>query len=419
MRSKGRKILTDRRAVLRGMGALGVSASGLAFSGPGFAAAPDGSRVVLVLLRGGLDGLGLLVPYGEADYPKLRRRLALPPPGRDGSGVVPLDDGFGLNPAASPLLRFWREGSLALLPAVSTSYRGTSHFEAQAVLESGSDDTGAVSEGWLARVSASLGGVTDSALPRVIAVDGPVPAILQGTDIAPWRPSYLPPATLGLIEKTVLLYRDDPVFAPLLADVLDKRSSIARSLGRSHRSGDLGPDLNAGTVASFSVLAGLAGQTMARPDGPQVAVLQVGGWDTHFGQGGLDGRLSRQLAGLAGGLVDLADNLGPAWDRTVVVVVSEFGRTVAVNRTGGTGHGEGGVAMVLGGRVNGGRTIGDWPGIAANELAENGGLKATMDVRSIFKAVLRDHLGIDGKNLGNRIFPASASATPIDGLIKA
>jgi uncharacterized protein (DUF1501 family) len=167
---------------------------------------------------------------------------------------------------------------------------------------------------------------------------------------------------------------------------------------------------------SFKPLAEAAGKLLAAPDGPRIAALEMGGWDTHVGQGSIAGRLAQNLAGLADGLSALATALGPAWKQTVLVAITEFGRTVAVNGSGGTDHGTASVALVMGGAVRGGKLRGDWPGL--DRLEENRDLRVATDARAVMKGVLRDHLGIDGAIIDRKVFPDAPGLKPMDGLVQ-
>jgi uncharacterized protein (DUF1501 family) len=168
-----------------------------------------------------------------------------------------------------------------------------------------------------------------------------------------------------------------------------------------------------------SGVAHMAATLMRSEGGPEVAVIEASGWDTHANQGGAKGALAQRLAGLDAALRALADELGSLWPQTAVLVVTEFGRTAAMNGTRGTDHGTGGCAFLVGGAVSGGRVMADWPGLASTALLENRDLRPTLDLRSIFKSVLNEHLHVDARTLATRIFPDSSGARPLQGLIRA
>ncbi len=163
----------------------------------------------------------------------------------------------------------------------------------------------------------------------------------------------------------------------------------------------------------------MASELMRSDGGPEIAVIEAGGWDTHANQGGAKGLLATRLAGLDLGLKSLADGLGPLWPQTAVLVVTEFGRTAEVNGTRGTDHGTGGCAFLVGGAVRGGRVVTDWPGLQRTALLDNRDLKPTLDLRSVFKGVLDEHLHVDANTLAKRVFPDSSGARPLQGLIRA
>jgi uncharacterized protein (DUF1501 family) len=171
--------------------------------------------------------------------------------------------------------------------------------------------------------------------------------------------------------------------------------------------------------ARISGVARMAAALMRSEGGPEVAVIEASGWDTHANQGGARGALAQRLTGLDKALRTLADELGPLWPRTAVLVVTEFGRTAAMNGTRGTDHGTGGCAFLAGGAVRGGRVLADWPGLARTALLDNRDLRPTLDLRSVFKAVLDEHLRVDAKTLATRIFPDSSGARPLQGLMRA
>ncbi|WP_425406067.1 DUF1501 domain-containing protein [Hwanghaeella sp.] len=403
----GKPILhPNRRNVLAGGAAAAIVASqGLTFS---VAAAPGNKRLVVVLLRGGLDGLALIPPFGDSNYAALRGDLALPRANTDG-GVLDLDGFFGLHPAAESLLPFWAAGELAIAPAIATDYRGTSHFAAQDALETGS--AGGGTTGWLNRAVAALNGNG----AQGVAVSDDLPLILQGPGAAraatpPPRPHRNP----GFFRQVQLLYGDDTLFSSMIVQGERERQRTTETVTEEDVQSGRGAD----RAQFLPTSAALAGKMLAAEDGPRIAVLEASGWDTHWKQGGMEGRLARSFAGLASGLAVLAGALGPAWKDTVVVVASEFGRTVKPNVHGGTDHGLATVSMILGGAVAGGKAIGKWPGLSEGKLDGSGGLPASLDTRSLFKTVLVQHMGINGNAVSSTILPGSGSVPAIPNLIR-
>jgi uncharacterized protein (DUF1501 family) len=374
------------------------------------AAAPTERRLVVVLLRGALDGLAAVAPLSDPRYRELRGSLALPAVGEDG-GCLALDSVFALNPALVAIHPYWGKGELLFVHAAGNGYRTRSHFDAQDLMETGLAAKTGQSDGWLNRALAVLDPAAgDRRLG--IAVGGAVPLLLRGkTRVASWEPPGLAEASPEFLTILAGLYATDPLLGPALGDGLRGQSMSAAVLGDGGKRGPqgFGPK-------SFSPIAEAAGRLLAAADGPRIAALEMNGWDTHVGQGSTAGRLAQNLAGLADGLQALANALGPAWRDTVVVAVTEFGRTVAVNGTGGTDHGTASVALVMGGAVRGGAMHGAWPGLGT--LEDNRDLRVATDARAIVKGVLRDHLGIDRATIDRRVFPDAAALKPMDGLIR-
>lgn len=401
-------IRLDRRALLSG-GALSLAmmtAGGrMAWA---VAAAPTDQRFVLVILRGAMDGLGAVPPYGDPDYASSRPNIALGAPG-GAEGSLDLGGFFGLNPGLKPIHPWFASNELLVVHAVAGAYRGRSHFDAQDLLESGGATPHAMDTGWLNRALASLRG---SGEPMGLALGQTVPLALRGSaPVSSWAPDVLPAANGDLLAQLGELYRHDPVLSVALQEGL---ATQARVEGM----GDAGGGRGDGAKA-FVAMATMAGKMLAAPTGPRIATLEIGGWDTHVGQGAANGRLGRQLAVLADGLVALRAGLGDAWGRTVILAATEFGRTVAANGTGGTDHGTGGAAFLMGGAVAGGRVVANWPGLSRDKLLEGRDLAPTTDLRSVAKAVLNQHLGIATAALDTSVFPDSRGVAATPGLIRS
>lgn len=397
----------NRRSVLTGAAAATViAAQGVTFS---VAAAPGNKRLVVVLLRGGLDGLALFPPFGDSNYEKMRAGLALPRANTDG-GVLDLDGFFGLHPAAEDLLSFWADDELAVAPAAATGYRGGSHFAAQDALETGASGGGSAT-GWLNRAVGALGG----AAGKGITVSDSLPLILRGPgDTAAATPPPRPYRNPGFFRQVQLLYGDDTLFSSMIVQGERDRQRTTDTVTEE----DVQSGRGANRAQFLPIAAAMAGKLLASEDGPRIAVLEADGWDTHWDQGGMDGRLARSFSGLASGLSVLASALGPAWRETVVLVASEFGRTVKPNVHGGTDHGLATSAMMLGGAVAGGKILGQWPGLSDGKLHESGGVTPSIDTSSLFKTVLINHMGIGGNTVASTILPGTASKPVIPGLIR-
>lgn len=397
-----------RRDVLRQGGAL--AALGLLSGVPkiSFANLPTENRFVLVILRGALDGLAAVAPYGDPAYASMRTGLALANPGEEG-GVIDLDGFFGLHPSMAPLHTLYANKQLAMVHAVSSPYRERSHFDAQNLLENGTLQPGG-HVGWLNKFLVGMQAKEGGA----IALNQQVPLVLQGqVQVASWTPKkHAPDESSAYMQSLKAMYAQDPVLAQTFAEGMRIQTLAEASLTKD----DMMASGNAKGPEALAQSVQAAGAFLARADGPRVAVLEVGGWDTHLRQGTVNGQFATRLADLSRGLAAFPAALGAVWDKTVVVVVTEFGRTVRMNGTGGTDHGTGSVSFVMGGRVNGGKVYGQWPGLAEAKLYQNRDLMPTTDMRSIFKTALYSHMGVPNATL-DTIFPESGPAGMIPGLL--
>ena len=395
--------MVDRRTLLRTSLQLTLLAP---FARLANAAADKNSRFVLVILRGALDGLAACAPYAESQYHNLRGPLALGAPGTEG-GVLKLDGTFGLHPSLTNLHALYQARELTVLHAVATPYRERSHFDAQKVLEAGKLTPAATDGGWLNRALAAMHSAGDKR--GAVALNDTVPLVLRGNvEVNTWAPSRLPNADEDLLARVRRLYEAvDPPLASKLNEALD-----ARAIAGDAANGQMG----GGSQQPVTPLVNAAARFLKSPEGPRIAVIDVGGWDTHANQGGAQGNLATRLKGLDAGIQTLKTELGPVWADTTVLVVTEFGRTVAVNGTRGTDHGTAGVAFLAGGGIKGGRVVSDWPGLAARELYENRDLKPTIDLRRVFKSVLAERFGVAESALERAVFPDSANAAPLEHL---
>jgi uncharacterized protein (DUF1501 family) len=379
-----------------------------------FAALPDDRRFIVVVLRGGLDGLAAVPAHGDPDYADLRGALALP---QSGPGApIDLDGLFGLHPSLPNLSEMWRERELAIFHNVSTPYRDRSHFDAQNVLETGAAKPHLVNDGWLNRALAPL--ALDGG-NGALAVSPSPPLLLEGASrVTSWVPSRMAAADEDFLARVGALYAGDPVLGSALQQALVTRAAATTSAHDAPSD----PMRTATGPAAGGPIASLmqgAGKILAADNGPRIAVFDISGWDTHFNQGAGDGQLARRLQALDEGLAALKMALGPLWNKTAVVAASEFGRTVAVNGTGGTDHGTAGVAFLFGGAVAGGSVHAEWTGLNPAGLKDGRDLPARTDMRALFKAVLSDHFRISKQALDEHVFPDSAAVTPLHGLIRA
>ena len=391
--------MIDRRRLLFGLGALSL----VGIHRVAAAKAPGDARLVVVLLRGGLDGLAAVPPVGDPAYAAARGGLALP-----ADAVTKLDGTFGLHPALASLVPLWQRGDLLPVQAVGLAYRGRSHFDAQDLLENGTDTPHGAPDGWLAR---ALLRRPDARPDDALALARTAPLLLRGeTPVSSYDPGGGAGPSERLLNEVEALWEGDPVLEPALAKAMDLRAQLEDGAPMAAGGGKAGAAQRA---------LGVLGTLLVKDDGPRVAAIELGGWDSHQAEGGLEGGLATRLRGLGEGLAGLATALAPVWDRTVVLAISEFGRTVAPNGTKGTDHGTGGLALLAGGAVAGGRVAGDWPGLAPEQRFEGRDLRTTTDARALFKGVLRDHLGLDRADLDRFVFPGSGAVKPIDGLIRS
>jgi uncharacterized protein (DUF1501 family) len=399
---------------LLGGSALTAAIGGVPFS---LAHAATDKRLVVVVLRGALDGLAAVPPYADPAYREVRGNLALPAPGAP-EGALDLDGRFGLHPALRPLDEWYRARELLVVHAVATPYRSRSHFDGQDLLENGGTRVRGVQDGWLNRALTLLerGDARRSRLG--LAVGQTVPLMLRGqTPVSSWAPPDMPELHGEFLARVARMYRADPVLGPAINEGIRAQAMTGEVIG-SDRQAQMDPAANRGP-RNIARAADAVGRLLASAQGPRVAVLELGGWDTHAGQGVINGRLANQLRNLAEGLAALRAALGAAWSNAAVAVVTEFGRTVAPNGTGGTDHGTGTVAFLLGGRINGGRVVTQWPGLAQNRLFEGRDLTPTADLRSVMKPLLARHLGLAQDAVDRVVFPDSASAAPLPDLIRA
>jgi uncharacterized protein (DUF1501 family) len=398
--------MLTRRKLLQRL-SLGVLASGLPTIS--LARANTDVRFVLFILRGAVDGLALAAPYGDGNYRGLRGELALDTPGGD-EGLLKLDGLFGLHPSLRNTHQFFRDGEALLVHAVASPYRERSHFDGQDVLENGSDEAGFVRDGWLNRAIGPLAGSPGK--ESAIALAQNTPLVLRGDNsVTSWMPSRLPGTSEDTLRRIERLYANDDFFSTRLRQALNSQA-IAGDMG------SMLDDRRNNELAQWKTIAAAAAKFLSAPDGPRIAVLEAGGWDTHANQGAQAGYLANRLAALDDALASLRHGLGEDWSNTVVAVVTEFGRTVSVNGTRGTDHGTAGAALLLGGAIDGGRVIADWPGIGKKDLFEGRDLYPTTDLRSVFKGILLDHLQLPEAHVANQVFPGSSTARPTEGLIR-
>jgi uncharacterized protein (DUF1501 family) len=404
--------ITSRRRFLLRAGALAASA---AIPEALFAHTGGSSRLVVVILRGALDGLAAVPPHGDPAYAGLHRELAIAAPGGP-DGALALNSIFGLHPSLAFLHERFAAGELIVFNAACSPYRDRSHFDGQNVLENGLTKPIGTADGWLNRALAALPRRTGRAPDRAVAISQNVPLILRGeAAVISKSPQTTPDVDEDLLARLADLYSKDDWFSARLSEaVLTEKMVDGAAAGAMDKT-----SVRAGYPDRAGAVARMAADLMRGDGGPEIAVIEASGWDTHANQGGATGALATRLAGLDNALKSLADGLGPLWPQTAVLVVTEFGRTAAVNGTRGTDHGTGGCAFLVGGAVRGGQVIADWPGLSHRSLLDNRDLLPTLDLRSVFKGVLDEHMHVDAKTLAKRVFPDSSGARPLQGLIRA
>lgn len=359
-----------------------------------FAAAPGENRLVVIVLRGAMDGLDLLRPLGDPTLRKLRPRLtkqALNDP-------LDLDGFFVLHPACAGLMPLWQAGELAFATAVATPYRSRSHFVGQDFLENGGDAPGGgltpSADGWLNRALQLMPG---SRAEMAVAIGQEPLLILEGR--APSR-HWLPVADSALsaqgLDLLGDLYAGDATFAAAYAEALALRDETE----------EIDPKEKKDMLGQY-----VADRLNAEA---RIAAFSFSGWDTHHNQ---EGAITRRLTELSNLLLTLKADLGANWDRTAILALTEFGRTAAENGTAGTDHGTGGTAILAGGAVRGGRIHGDWPGLDEANLLDRRDLMPTADVRGHAASLLYEMFGLRLSDLASNVFPGLDLTTP-HGLVR-
>ena len=389
--------LTRRNALAAVLGAgVGVTFLGARASAQDFTQ----KKLVVIVARGAMDGLSVTVPFGDPNYQALRQDIAIPV-----DKVLTLDSTFGLHPKLKTLYALHQAGQARMAPAVAIPQRIRSHFEAQDLLETGGAQMYAASTGWLNR---TLQAAQPGRPIKALSIGAQEPLILRGpVQAESWSPGgRITPNTNRVANALMDLYADDALLGPALATGL-KVEDQANTLNG-------GKPLGGGDVKAFAVTAA---KFLTAPDGPSIAVLSLDGFDTHARQGAAEGQLAGRLGIMDDVIAGLQQGMGDQWKNTVVVIATEFGRTARINGTAGTDHGTASTVILAGGALKPGGIVGDWPTLAQDKLFENRDLAPTLDVRSVFKGVLVEHMGVDGRALETIVFPNSRDAQPVRGLI--
>jgi uncharacterized protein (DUF1501 family) len=403
----------SRRSLIGGGAAAGLAVT---FLGGCAYAASEGDlskkKLVVLICRGAMDGLSVTAPVGDRNYMALRQDIAIPGFGQPG-GALKLDGTFGLHPRLAKVHDLYLDGQVRFAPAVATPDRERSHFEAQDVLENGSTAAFGVSSGWLNR---ALQAMAPARKVSAMAIGEETPLILQGkVQCSAWAPGSRAEVDPRLPEILTDLYADDPLLGPALAAGLQTAVMADAAGGGLPMGGKL--KTYAGKPEAAKAVGVSLGKLMSAEGGPQVAAMSLYGFDTHHGQGASEGALALRLTSLDATIDGLHEGLGPNWNNTVVMVVTEFGRTARMNGTRGTDHGTASTALLIGGGVRKGGLIGDWPTLDQARLFENRDTAPTLDMRGLFKGVLGDHLAVDRAQLDTLVFPSSGDVRATQGLV--
>lgn len=377
----------ERRDFLKTMCAGGIATFG--FPTVLFAHVRQRGRFVFVLLRGGFDGLAALVPSGDPAYRAVRGSLAF-----DDADLVPLTGAFALAPGLAPLRTFWDAGELVALHALAIPYRTRSHFDGQAVLETGLERPGGASDGWLNRLLQVIPGERSG-----IAIAAGMPRSMTGSfPVQTWSPARLGVVSDAYLERLAVLYRADGTLHGPFEAALQQREVVGEEPMARGGGGGRG---------GITPLMQAAARILRQATGPNVAAVELSGWDTHANQGVAGGALDRLLRQLADALVAFRTEMGDSWTDTTVVVMTEFGRTARPNGTRGTDHGTAGAGFVIGPGVARSAVLADWPGLGERALYEGRDIAPTLDTRAVLKGATAAAFDLTAAQ-AERVFPDSS-----------
>jgi len=382
------RIMMNRRNILS---ALGASAATFALPNMAFANSGGSKKFIFILQRGAADGLMALAPTGDPAFEDMRGSFV-----RDLEASHKVDSYFTMHGALNNMERLYAKKQLVLAHAISSSYRDRSHFDGQNVLETGGAAPYVLNTGWLNR----LIGLLPDGRRKAIGLGQTLPLALRGEYAAA---SFTPNATLDphadLLSQVSDLYSDNPLLSSAWEQALQTRDMVG-DVGKIGR-------------RDFAAIGELMSRLIKGPEGANIATYETTGWDTHTGQ---SFRSKTELGRLDSFIAALQTGLGDDWDNTVVVVATEFGRTVRMNGTQGTDHGTGSLAYILGGAVRGGRVISDWPGIGSSNLLDGRDLMPTTSLEMMLAGVIGDHFKLDSEKVSRELFPGSIDGTPVTGI---
>lgn len=344
-----------------------------------------GKRFVFIMQRGAADGLATVAPTGDPGFAGARGAFA-----EDPGGATKLDSFFTLHPALTEIAKLYALKEAMFVHAIASPYRERSHFDGQNVLETGGSAAYRLRDGWMNR----LLGLLSKDEANALALSPAVPMILRGSQqVSSYAASRLPDASDDLLMRVGALYESDRQLHPLWESAIQTRAAAG--------------DLSRAARRDGAALGELAAKLLLGETGARIALIESNGWDTHAGQ---RGRLAAQLRGLDQTVASLKRGLGPAWSDTLVIVATEFGRTVRPNGTGGTDHGTASAAMLLGGAVAGGKVVADWPSLGASQLYEGRDLKPTASLDALIAAAVSQHYRLDPALAMRTLFPESRSS---------
>jgi len=368
----------------------------------------NSKRLIVVFLRGAVDGLSVVVPYQDTAYYEARPKIAIAQPGKEG-GVLDLDGQFGLHPALQPLMALWQQKQLAFVPACGSPDGTRSHFDAQDYMESGTPGVKNTTSGWMNRLLGALNvgrnpiqavnvGATT---PRILSGKMPVASIASGRGADNSLPIDLPQVAAAFDK----LYASNDALGSTYKESREARSALMGDLKEMQMANNGAPLPN-----GFPTDAQRLARIMVRDRRVQLAFMALGGWDTHVNQ---QGQLNRNLQQLGRGLIALQQGLGSTFQDTTILVMSEFGRTVKENGNAGTDHGHGNVMWTLGGNLRGGKVYGDWRGLSSSALYQGRDVPVTTDYRDVVIRVLERHLQLSDSKL-QQVFPSYSPGRRIE-----
>jgi len=376
---------------------------------------PANRRLIVILMRGAADGLSIVTPYREQNYYRTRPDIALAPPGQS-DGLIDLDGFFGLNPVLAPIMPLWQNGSLAFVQASGSPAETRSHFEAQDIMETAMLSSAMARQGWMNELAQIL---PDNHAPtRTMSFGNALPKIFQGRYNVSTVPTGIqansgsPVQNPKMEQEFAQLYGSHQQLSGMYQQAVSSREGMMQDLQNEMQEASKG----APGADAFVTQSAKAADMIRNDPKIQLVFMDVGGWDTHIGQGNVKGQLANRLQRLGEGLAALAQGLGEEYRNTTVLVMSEFGRTVAQNGNNGTDHGHGNVAWVMGGGVQGGKVYGRWPGLNPNQLWEGRDLAVTTDFRSVIGAVVAGQFGVDDNAL-RQIIPDYKSDEGLRGIV--